>query len=80
MEHLALPVIVAARSTLGTINHTLLTLGALRSRGLAVERVIMVGDRNADNRAAIEVYGQVKVDELPWMEPLTPYTLRFHKL
>jgi len=80
MEQLALPVIVAARSTLGTINHTLLTLAALRSRSLSIERVVMVGDRNADNRAAIEFYGQVKVDEMPWLEPLTPYTLSFHKL
>jgi len=80
MEQLGLPVIVAARSTLGTINHTLLTLTALRSRNLTVERVVMVGDRNADNRAAIEFYGQVKVDEMPWLEPLTPYTLSFHKL
>jgi len=80
MEHLALPVIVAARSTLGTINHTLLTLAALRSRNLTIERVVMVGDRNTDNRAAIESYGQVRVDELRWLEPLTPYALSFHKL
>ena len=80
MERLALPVIVAARTTLGTINHTLLTLDAIRSRGLTVERVVMVGDRDRDNREAIEVYGRVKVDELPWMEPLTREALRFHPL
>lgn len=80
MEQLTLPVIVATRSTLGTINHTLLTLTALRSRNLTIERVVMVGDRSPDNRAAIEFYGKVKVDELPWIEPLTSYTLRFHPL
>ena len=80
MERLALPVIVAARTTLGTINHTLLTLDAIRSRGLTVERVVMVGDRHRDNREAIETYGRVKVDELPWMEPLTREALRFHPL
>jgi dethiobiotin synthetase len=80
MERLALPVIVASRSTLGTINHTLLTLDAIRSRGLTVERVVMVGDRQRDNREAIETYGRVKVDELPWMEPLTTEALRFHPL
>lgn len=80
MERLALPVVVASRTTLGTINHTLLTLDAIRSRGLTVERVVMVGDRDRDNREAIEVYGRVKVDELPWMEPLTREALRFHPL
>src|SRR6476646_10568710 len=34
MAYLGLPILVAARSTLGTINHTLLTLQALRSRSL----------------------------------------------
>lgn len=80
MEQLALPVIVAARSTLGTINHTLLTLDAIRARGLTVDRVVMVGDRDRDNREAIETFGRVKVDELPWMEPLTREALRFHPL
>ncbi len=67
MVALGLPVVVAARSTLGTINHTLLTLEVLRSRGLEVERVVMIGDRNAENRAAIAHYGRVFVDTLPWM-------------
>lgn len=80
MEQLALPVIVASRTTLGTINHTLLTLDAIRSRGLTVERVVMVGDKDRDNREAIETFGRVKVDELPWMEPLTNQALRFHPL
>lgn len=80
MQRLGLPVIVAARTTLGTINHTLLTLDAIRSRGLTVERVVMVGDRDPNNREAIQLYGRVKVDELPWMEPLTKEALRFHPL
>ncbi|MFC6661339.1 ATP-dependent dethiobiotin synthetase BioD [Deinococcus multiflagellatus] len=37
------PVIVAARSALGTINHTLLTVGALRARGLRVHGVVLIG-------------------------------------
>ncbi len=77
---LRLPVIVAARTTLGTINHTLLTLAVLRSRDLKIEKVVMVGESNKENRAAIEHYGQVAVDELPWLDPLTPETVRAHKL
>ena len=53
MIALALPVLVVARSTLGTINHTLLTLEALRGRTLAVAGVVMVGPPDDENRAAI---------------------------
>jgi len=77
MEMLGLPVIVAARSTLGTINHTLLTIEALRARALGVAGVVMIGDANADNRAAIEHYGNVAViAEMSLFDPLTPESLR----
>jgi malonyl-CoA O-methyltransferase len=60
-----------ARSTLGTINHTLLSLAALRSRGLPVAGVVLNGPPNAGNRAAIERFGQVRVlAELPRIDPL----------
>ena len=69
---LNLPVVVAARSTLGTINHTLLTLEALRARSLCVAGVVMCGEPNPDNRAAIEHYGRCRVlGEMPFLEPLT---------
>jgi malonyl-CoA O-methyltransferase len=70
-------VIVAARTTLGTINHTLLTLEALRARSLHVAGVVMIGDADADNRAAIEHYGCVPVvAQMPRFDPLTPDRLR----
>jgi dethiobiotin synthetase len=70
---LALPVLVVARSGLGTINHTLLTLEGLRVRSLGVAGVIMIGEPNADNRAAIEQYGRVRViAEMPLLRPLDP--------
>jgi len=61
---LALPVVVVARDRLGTINHTLLTLEALRRRGLRVLRVALLG--GARNREAIETYGKVEVEVRPW--------------
>ncbi len=77
MERLALPVLVVARTSLGTINHTLLTIEALRARRLTVTGVVMVGDANVDNRAAIEHYGSVAVlGEMPRFDPLTPGALR----
>ncbi len=72
MARLKLPVVVVARSTLGTINHTLLTLEALRRRSLSIAGVVMVGPPNAENRKAIEQYGCVAVaGEMPIFEPLT---------
>jgi dethiobiotin synthetase len=76
MSALGLPVVIAASAGLGTINHTLLTLQALRGRGLHPAGVVLVGPINSDNRAAIEQYGRVAVlGELPHIEPLTTSTL-----
>jgi dethiobiotin synthase len=70
------PVVIAARSRLGTINHTLLTLEALRSRDLHIAGVVVVGAPNPDNREAIAYYGGVPIiGELPMLEALTPETL-----
>jgi dethiobiotin synthase len=74
---LGLPAIIAARSALGTINHTLLTIQALRDRAVPIAGVVMVGPPNEENRKAIERYGCTFVlGELPWLEPLTPEALR----
>ena len=69
---LNLPVILVARSTLGTINHTLLSLEAIRRRGLPLAGVVINGPETPHNRAAIERYGQVEViAEIPWLEAVT---------
>jgi dethiobiotin synthetase len=73
---LGLPVLVVARTSLGTINHTLLTLEALRARSLKIAGVLMIGDKNADNRAAIERHGKTCViGEMPRLDPLAHETL-----
>jgi len=61
MAHLALPVLLVARTSLGTINHTLLSIAALRAARLELRGVIMVGKVNRENRAAIEHYGEIEV-------------------
>jgi dethiobiotin synthase len=77
IARLGLPVVVVARTTLGTINHTLLTLEALRGRDIEVAGIVLVGVPNADNRTAIETYGRVPVvGELPPLTPLAPMTLK----
>ncbi|HLU49029.1 MAG TPA: AAA family ATPase, partial [Planctomycetota bacterium] len=44
-----------------TINHSLLTLSALRARSIAIAGVVLSGPRSPENRAAIETFGDVKV-------------------
>ncbi|HUJ33144.1 MAG TPA: dethiobiotin synthase [Candidatus Acidoferrum sp.] len=61
MKHLRLPVVLVARSSLGTINHTTLSLAALRAASIEVRGVVMVGKPNPDNRKAIERYGKTEV-------------------
>lgn len=68
IARLKLPVALVTRSTLGTINHTLLSLNLLRSRSIPVWGVIMNGPRNQANRQAIEHWGQAKV--VAEIEPL----------
>lgn len=61
MSHLGLPVLLVARTTLGTINHTLLSIAALRAAHLDVRGVILSGKPNRENRRAIERYGKIEV-------------------
>ena len=72
MRALALPVLVAARSTLGTINHTRLTVEALRGRSLHVAGIVLVGPPNDDNREAVETRTGTRVlGVLPPLDSLT---------
>lgn len=71
IRHLQAPVIVAARTALGTINHTLLTVMAVRNAGLVLTGVVMVGREDPDNRRAVERYGDVPVvGAIPWLDSI----------
>lgn len=71
-----LPVIVVARTALGTINHSLLTLEALRARGVPIHGIAFVGAENADNEQTIAAMGKVRcLGRLDPLDPLTPETL-----
>lgn len=73
---LALPVLIVAGNKLGTINHTLLTIEALRKRALVIAGVVLVGQRNNHNRAAIESHGAVSVlGEMPQFEVFNHQTI-----
>ncbi|MGK2923001.1 MAG: dethiobiotin synthase, partial [Methyloceanibacter sp.] len=74
---LDLPIVLVARSTLGTINHTLLSIEAIRRRGLPLAGVVITGPETPHNRAAIERYGQIEViAEIPWLETVDRAALK----
>ena len=71
-----IPVVLVARSGLGTINHTCLSLQALKAAGVPVLGVVMVGETNPANREAIEHFGEVPVlAELPVFSELKEQSL-----
>jgi dethiobiotin synthase len=71
MQRLGLPVVVAARTSLGTINHTLMTLAALCAAHLNIRGVALIGAENIENRRAIEHYGKVRViGQIPALEKI----------
>ena len=78
---LALPLVIAARPGLGTINHTLLTLEAARTAGLRVAGVVMTpwparpSTLEEDNRATIARLGAVEVATLPLLPRADPELL-----
>ncbi len=72
-----LPVILCARTALGTINHTLLSLEALRARNVPILGIAFIGDEVADSQSIIAQLGQVRVlGRLPKLADLTPEELR----
>ena len=71
-----LPVILVARTALGTINHSLLTLEALRRRDIAVHGVAFIGDEYATAQQTIARIGKAPVlGRLPRLDPLNRETL-----
>ncbi len=72
VKALDLAAVVVSRSGLGTINHTLMTIESLRGRGIDVAGVVMNGEPNYENLAAIEEYGKIGVlASVPVLRPLT---------
>ncbi|WBY16338.1 dethiobiotin synthase [Erythrobacteraceae bacterium WH01K] len=70
------PAIVVARTGLGTINHSLLTLEALKARGVPVLGMAFVGPAEADSEETICAIGNVRrLGRLPVLGQLTPETL-----
>lgn len=77
-----LPVVLCARTRLGTINHTLLSLAALRDRGVPVLGVALIGDPAPEAQSIIAEMGRVRVlGRLPRLARLNSLTVpaAFHE-
>lgn len=76
-ERWRLPVVLCASTALGTINHSLLSIEALRKREIHILGIAFIGERNAETQSAIREMGRVRwLGRLPWLSPLTPDTLQ----
>jgi len=72
IDQLHLPVILAARSGLGTLNHTLLSIAALRVRSIPILGVVLIGPPHRDNARDIGQFGHVPIlGEIDRLDQLT---------
>ncbi|SFT37962.1 dethiobiotin synthetase [Pseudovibrio denitrificans] len=71
------PIVLCARTGLGTINHSLLSIEALRARGCNLLGIVFIGDEVADSERTIAEYAGVKkLGRLPLLKEITPETIR----
>lgn len=77
MAQWRVPVVLCARTTLGTINHSLLSVEALRARNIPLLGIAFIGDENVESETVIASIGQVRrLGRLPHLASLTHETLR----
>lgn len=77
MKHLNFPVILVARGTLGTINHTLLTINALRQHQIPVHGIVFNGELYPANQKTIEQWSGLKtLFHVPYFDCLEKSTLQ----
>ncbi|CCE05579.1 Dethiobiotin synthetase (Dethiobiotin synthase) (DTB synthetase) (DTBS) [Bradyrhizobium sp. STM 3843] len=71
------PLVLCARTTLGTINHTLLSIEAIRARHVRLIGIAFIGDENRDSEQTIVAMGRTRhLGRLPHLPDLTADTLR----
>lgn len=74
--HWGQPVILCARTALGTINHSLLSIEALRARNVPIAGIAFIGEPHKENERIIPQLANVRsLGRLPLLDPLNPATL-----
>jgi dethiobiotin synthetase len=70
------PVLLVARTALGTINHSLLSIEALRKRGIPVAGLLFVGEPHEENERVIPALsGVYNLGRVPLLDPLNTRSL-----
>jgi dethiobiotin synthetase len=71
------PLVLCARTALGTINHTLLSIEAIRARGIPLLGIAFIGEENASSEDIIVALGRTRrLGRLPFLTPLTQASLK----
>jgi dethiobiotin synthetase len=71
------PLVLCARTTLGTINHTLLSIEAIRARNIPLLGIAFIGDENTESEDIIVALGRARrLGRMPSLTPLTIESLK----
>ena len=75
-RHWQAPAILCARTGLGTINHSLMSVEALRARGVPVLGIVFIGDAHDENERIVpKLAGVPHLGRLPMLNPLDATSL-----
>lgn len=67
-----IPAILCARTTLGTINHTLLSVEAMKHRGIPIFGIAFIGEENRETQRIIAQMSDARIlGRLPWMNDIS---------
>jgi len=77
LKHWELPVLICSRTKLGTINHTLLSIEALKSRGIPVLGVVFSGEAEPVSERAVRKFTDVPVlGRIPFLNEINRMSLK----
>jgi dethiobiotin synthetase len=85
IRKLQLPVVLVSRHYLGSINHTLLSVEAMKTRGLKIAGIVFNGDENKSSEKAIiyhaglKIIGRVNDEKSLNRKVIAGYAQRFRK-
>ncbi|MFK8105378.1 MAG: dethiobiotin synthase [Saprospiraceae bacterium] len=77
MEKLSFPVILVSKIYLGSINHTLLSIEALKRREIEIKGIIFVGEEHPTTEEVIAQHGQIPIlGRIDWLAELNPISIK----
>ncbi len=78
ISHLQADAVLVSRHYLGSINHTILSIEALRSRNIAIAGIVFNGDENRDTESIIESVCAVPIlGRIPKIDNLNQHSINY---